>query len=208
MNILTLSALLFFFDSLICSNAFAVRRTMTMKRGRGSFGKEFDEGISGSKPSKSSAGMSDSVGSSSSRWVPVQGMTSIKDLPTEEGKVKLIDTMAEALKNGATNPTGAVAVIKYGSATYCTAVACSSCKIPLNKAKIVGPNDESGRDPRIVCDFCSATYNLRTGARMTSEGGNGIFGGITKALFSAQSSEALPVYALGEKDGKVLINLG
>jgi nitrite reductase/ring-hydroxylating ferredoxin subunit len=197
-----------FLGALVYSNAFSVRReAMTMKRGRGSFGKEFGEGKPAGLKSPSSAGMSDSVGSSSSRWVPVQGVTSIKDLPTEEGKVMLMDTMAEALKNGATNPTGAVAVIKYGPATYCTAVACSSCKIPLNKAKILESNDETGRDPRIVCDFCAATFNLRTGERITSKGGNGIFGGIAKALFAAQSSDNLKVYALGEKDGRVLINL-
>lgn len=178
-----------------------------MKRGRGSFEKEFGEEKPAGLKSSPGSGMSDSVGYSSSRWVPVQGVNSIKELPTEEGKVMLMDTMAPALKNGATNPTGAVAVTKYGQATYCTAVACPSCKIPLNKAKILEPSDETGRDPRIVCDFCAATFNLRTGERITSEGGNGIFGGIRKALFSAQSSDNLKVYALGEKDGKVLINL-
>ena len=193
--------------TVVCSDAFAVRRTMTMKRGRGSFGKEFGEGIGGAKPS-SSGGISSTPGAPRSQWVPVQGIASMKDLPTEEGKVKIIDTMAEGLKNGATNPTGAVAVIKYGPATYCTSVACSACKIPLNKAKIAGPSSETARDPRIICDFCAATFNLRTGQRVASEGGNGILGGITKALFSAKSAESLPVYALGEKDGKVLINLG
>jgi hypothetical protein len=43
---------------------------------------------------------------------------------------------------------------------------------------------------------------------VTSAGGGGIMSGIVKGLFSKSEVPPLPVYALGEKNGKVLINLG
>jgi nitrite reductase/ring-hydroxylating ferredoxin subunit len=155
----------------------------------------------------------DVVGSSSSskRWVPVEGLKSAKDLPTEQGKIMLVDTMAPALMDRGTNPTGAVAVVKFGpnNTLYCVSSSCASCKIPLTKAKILGPTDETGnQDPRLACDFCSATYNLRTGERVTNVQASGILGGIAKALLSAKESAPLPVYELGEAKGKVVINLG
>ena len=51
-------------------------------------------------------------------WVPVSGLTSMADLPQEENVVKLVDTMADQLINGATNPTGAVSVVNYEGKTY------------------------------------------------------------------------------------------
>lgn len=176
---------------------------MTMKRGRGSFKEEAEGGKSNVQS------MSGDIGSSSSkRWVPVQGLKSAKDLPSEQGKVILVDTMAAALMDRGTNPTGAVSVVKYGLNTYCVSSSCASCKIPLIKAKVLEPTEETGKDPRLACDFCSATYNLRTGERVTNVQASGILGGIAKALLSAQDSAPLPVYELGEAKGKVVINLG
>jgi nitrite reductase/ring-hydroxylating ferredoxin subunit len=175
-----------------------------MKRGRGSFKEE----AGGGKPNVQS--MSGDVGSISSKiWVPVAGLKSAKDLPTEQGKVVLVDTMAAALMDRGTNPTGAVSVVKYGLNTYCVSSSCASCKIPLTKAKILEPTEqETGKDPRLACDFCSATYNLRTGERVTNVQASGILGGIAKVLLSAQESAPLPVYELGEAKGKVAINIG
>merc|ERR1712232_1195483 len=120
-----------------------------------------------------------------------------------------IDTMATELIDGATNPTGAVAVANYGDKTYCFSASCPSCKIPLVKAKVYPPNDETNNaDPRLSCDFCKATFNVKTGDRLAeSAESSGIFGNVVKGLFSAQDSVPLQTYDLGEKDGKVLINL-
>jgi nitrite reductase/ring-hydroxylating ferredoxin subunit len=178
---------------------------MTMKRGRGSFREEDGGG------KQNFQSVSGDVGSSSSskRWVPVAGLKSAKDLSTiEQGKVTLVDTMAPALMDRGTNPTGAVSVIRYEQNTYCASSSCASCKIPLTKAKVLEPTDETGNDPRLACDFCSATYNLRTGERVTNVQPSGILGGIAKVLLSAQESAPLPVYELGEAKGKVVINLG
>lgn len=189
---------------------FAVKRsTISMKRGRG-LGDLANDGAGPKKTQQigSKGGMGATPNTSSS-WIPVKGMTSgIKDLPTEEGVVKLVDTMAPALMKVATNPTGAVSVIKYGSSVYCTSVGCASCQIPLNKAEVLGPTEETGTDPRICCSFCRATYNLRTGERVTTHEGGGLMGGIAQNLFSKQKAGSLPIYALGEKNGQVLINLG
>jgi nitrite reductase/ring-hydroxylating ferredoxin subunit len=166
--------------------------------------KEFDD----SKASKGMGSAANIPAGLKTTWIPVQGLTDgIPNL--EEGKVVLIDTMAKALQNGATNPTGAVAVVKYGPSVFCTSVGCASCQIPLNKADLLEPNDETdNKDPRIACSFCRATYNLKTGARVAPVDGGGLVGGLVKGLFSKQDQKSLPVYALGEKNGQVLINLG
>jgi nitrite reductase/ring-hydroxylating ferredoxin subunit len=185
--------------------AFAVRRSaMTMKRGRGSFQKEIGGSNDTGKQPKPMIG---SPATSNKQWVPVAGVKSVGDLPQQEGKVQLIDTMAQALINGATNPTGAVSVVKYGSNTYCFSSSCPSCKIPLAKAKILEPNDETNGAPRICCDFCSSTYNLKNGAKIAKAESSGLLGGIVSGLMSAQESVPLPVYELGERKGKVVINL-
>jgi len=133
----------------------------------------------------------------------------MKDMDLQEAQVQLVDTNVKALVDGATNPTGAVSVVQYKGSTYCTSASCSTCKIPMNKAKILEPNDETeNTDPRMVCDFCAATYNLRTGKRLTSAGGAGLMGGLMKGIFSKTEDDPIPVYALGEKNGKVVINLG
>lgn len=144
----------------------------------------------------------------STNWVPVSGISSMSDLPQDENKVKFVDTMADQLIDGAVNPTGAVSIINYEGKTYCFASSCSSCKIPLQKAKVLPPNEETGgSDPRISCDLCSATFNVRTGLRVEDSKGAGLLGGIVKGLMNAKDKENLATYDLGERDGKVLINL-
>ena len=115
--------------------------------------------------------------------------------------------MADQLIDGAVNPTGAVSVVNFKGNTYCFASSCPSCKVPLAKAKILDPTAETGSDPRVCCDFCSATFNVRTGDRVEDAGGAGFLGGIVKGLMSAQEKVPLATYNLGEKGGKVLINL-
>lgn len=141
-------------------------------------------------------------------WQPVKGVSSIKDLPQKENTVQVVDTMADSLVNGATNPTGAVSVVKYDDKTYCCSVSCPTCKIPLTKAKVYEPNEETnGVDPRLSCDFCKSTFNVRTGERLENAEKAGLMGGIVKGLFSASDKVPLETYDLGEKNGQVLINL-
>lgn len=176
---------------------------MTMKRGRGSFKKEVGSsgGGMGSSSSSAPAGMP-----TNRNWIKTTNK--VTDLPTEEGKVGLIETNAFLLVDKATNPNGAVSVMKYGSQTYCFSVNCPQCKIPLTKAKALPPNEETNnKDPRICCDFCKATFNIKTGEPVESQESAGFFGGIAKAVLSAQDSTPLPVYELGEKNGKVLFSM-
>jgi nitrite reductase/ring-hydroxylating ferredoxin subunit len=72
----------------------------------------------------------------------------------------------------------------------------------LTKAKVLDANEESGADARLQCDFCGATYNLRNGVPVEKEGGK-----LLGFLFSKGEKETLPVYGLGEKKGKVFINV-
>lgn len=136
-------------------------------------------------------------------WVPVSGAPTSKDLPKEKNKVTLVDTMAPSLMDGRTNPTGAVAIVNYEDQTFCFDSACASCKIPLTKSQVLEPTDETGgKDPRLQCDFCGATYNIRSGAPVEKAGGK-----LMGFLFSKQESSVLPTYGLGERDGKVFINI-
>mmetsp|Transcript_43227 Transcript_43227/g.122219 ORF Transcript_43227/g.122219 Transcript_43227/m.122219 type:complete len:209 (+) Transcript_43227:129-755(+) len=183
--------------------AFYTRRsTMTMKRGRGSFQKEIGGGGGmGSAPPSPAGGVA-----SNRNWI--QTKNTVKDLPAEEGKIGLIETGAFLLVDKATNPNGAVSVVKYGPQTYCFSVNCPKCKIPMTKAKTLPPNEETkNKAPRICCDFCKSTFNLKTGAPVTAQEGAGIFGNIAKAVMSAQDTTPLPVYELGEKNGKVLFSM-
>ncbi|KAL7500081.1 hypothetical protein ACHAWT_009043 [Skeletonema menzelii] len=135
-----------------------------------------------------------------SNWVQTS-IPSIKSLPSEKNVVKLVDTQVPSLINKQTNPTGAVSIVNYGDKTYCFSSGCASCQIPLTKGKVLEPNDETNGEARLQCDFCGATYNLRTGAPVQKEGGK-LFG----FLFSKSDAKNLPVYGLGEQGGKVFIN--
>jgi nitrite reductase/ring-hydroxylating ferredoxin subunit len=180
------------------------RSTMTMKRGRGSF-KEIDGPTPASPSSSLGGGGLGSVGGSSTNWIIVPKITS-KDLPKEEGIVSLINTQALKLVDKGTNPTGAVSVIKYGPDTFCFSVQCPSCKIPLTKAKALPPNEETGTAPRLACDFCKATFNLKTGEKVKAVQGSGLLGNIAKAVLQSKESGPLPIYMLGEKSGKILFS--
>jgi nitrite reductase/ring-hydroxylating ferredoxin subunit len=59
----------------------------------------------------------------------------------------------------------------------------------------------------LVCDFCKATYNVKTGERIADDGERGLMGNIVKSLFSATEKTPLRTYELGEKNGQVFINL-
>lgn len=140
-----------------------------------------------------------------SNWIATS-IPSLDSLPKEINTVKLVDTLVPSLIDPRTNPTGAVSIVNFqdenakGSTTYCFSASCACCKIPLTKGKVL-PAKESN-DARLQCDFCGATYNLRTGAQVEKEGGK-LFG----FLFSKSEAEKLPVYGLGEKGGKVFINI-
>lgn len=190
-----------------CSTTATTTTNLMMRRGRGSLGKEVGgAGSAGMDNSNNDSSSSSGSGVGGVNWIPIQ--VSAKSLPAEENKVGLIDTNLITMKNGQTNPTGAVSVVKYSGQTYCFAVNCPSCKIPLTKAECLPGTAESSNQPRIVCDLCKATYNLKTGAKLTSAVPNaGLLGGIAKTLFSSKESGPLPVYKLGEKGGKLLIAL-
>ena len=175
---------------------------MTMKRRPNSL-QDLQGGVGGGSTTPMGSSGPTPIGS----WYPVPGLKSMADLPREDGKIIAVDTNARSLTNSATNPTGAVAIVKSKGQVYCTNIACSSCSIPLTKAKVLPPNEETNTSPRLSCDFCSATYNLRTGERVASVESGNFFGGMVKGLFSKKESASLPVYALGEKNGKVVINL-
>lgn len=196
---------------------FAAQRTTTtnleMKRGRGQIGKEvgFESTNNNNSDNTNSKGMG-SKGSSSSggqpviNWIPISASSNL--LPTEENKVGIIDTNLPTMKNGQTNPTGAVSVIKYNDITYSFAINCPSCKIPLTKATVVESSNDSNGQPRLVCDLCKATYNIKTGEKLKSAVANpGIIGGLAKTLFSSQDTGNLKTYKLGERNGKLLIAL-
>ena len=143
-------------------------------------------------------------------WCP---MPPNQKLPSETGRVGLLDTELPTMKDSATNPTGAVAVVKaYNGQTYCFGSSCPSCKIPLTKAKVVEPPapsdenaDEDTSSPRIVCDFCKATYTLKDGSKVKSTESGGLFGGVVKSIFSSKDGGSLPMYKLGERNGKLVI---
>ena len=146
--------------------------------------------------------------SKSKNWTPVKGIQSLKDLPRDEGVIRVVDTMADLLIDGATNPTGAVSILNTGGKTYCFSASCASCKFPLLKAKVLPPSTETGNaHHRLVCDFCKATYNIKTGQRVQDDEARGLMGNIVKNLFSATEKAPLRTFELGEKNGQVFINL-
>jgi nitrite reductase/ring-hydroxylating ferredoxin subunit len=84
----------------------------------------------------------------------------------------------------------------------------------MNKAKILPP-PEAGllEAPRLSCDFCGSTFNLRTGEPVDdatkSEGAGGnMLGGMVKGLMKSRGRKPIKVYALSSDDkGRVLISL-
>eukprot|EP00586_Coscinodiscus_wailesii_P022981 CAMPEP_0172500278 /NCGR_PEP_ID=MMETSP1066-20121228/136367_1 /TAXON_ID=671091 /ORGANISM="Coscinodiscus wailesii, Strain CCMP2513" /LENGTH=172 /DNA_ID=CAMNT_0013274421 /DNA_START=303 /DNA_END=821 /DNA_ORIENTATION=+ len=169
---------------------------MTMRKGRKSLRKT----VGGLSPPASS-----SSPAMNKNWMAIP---SLKTLPKEQGEVKLVETFVETLKDPRTNPNGAVSVVNYGGQTYCLSSSCSSCKIPLTKAKILEANEETGgKDPRIACDFCGSTYNIRTGEPVAdAEANRGLVGGVMKGIFSKNEKTSLATYDLGERNGAVMIS--
>ncbi|KAG7368720.1 hypothetical protein IV203_031463 [Nitzschia inconspicua] len=187
------------------SNNAASPTQLSMARGRGSFQKEFQDPPRSSSSSSSSGGMV--TPTSAGNWLNTK--KSVKELPEEDGKVKLLDTGAFLLINKQTNPGGAVSIMKYKGETYCFDANCPKCKIPMTKAYPLPPNEETNNQaPRVACDFCQSTYSLKTGKKLKSQEPKGIFGGIAKAVLGAsQDSDPLKTYQLGEKNGKIMFNL-
>lgn len=187
------------------NNAFRNTETELMAKGRRSLRKTVKSGANARGVNPMGGEMETAK---RTNWVPVKGISSMKELPQEENKVKFVDTYADKLTEGATNPTGAVSVVNYEGKTYCFSSSCTSCKVPLTKAQVFPPNEETGNTvPRLSCDFCKATYNIRTGERVENAGKPGLMGGVVSGLFGAQDKVPLPTYDLGEKSGQVLINL-
>lgn len=161
-------------------------------------------GVGGDKRSKpqSIAGSEPSQGATAkSNWAQTT-IPSISSLPQEKDSVQLVETNVPSLVDKNTNPAGAVSIVNHGDKTYCFSSSCASCKIPLAKAAVLDGNDETGDDARLQCDFCGATYNLRTGEPVTKEGGK-----LMGFLFSKSKDVPLPVYGLGVQGGKVFINV-
>lgn len=137
-------------------------------------------------------------------WIPTE--VSTKSLPSTDNTVGLIETNLPTLKNAQTNPAGAVAVTKFDKTVYCFDVQCPSCRIPLTKAAVT--TNENG-EAVLVCDFCKSTYQLEKGGERSEKSAvePGFLGSVAMKVFSAQKSQPLRMYKLGEKKGKVLISL-
>ena len=215
-SILLLCALLSFAGSIYAFSTMGVptrRSTMTMKRGGG--GRGMKKNMLVDKPasgigSASASGSSDTAGLSSTKWI--QTPLSKNELSkVQDRKVSLLDTNVPKLKDGLTNPTGAVSVAKSNGETFCFSSSCPSCKIPLTKAKILGPSSSRPSSSAVACDFCKSAYDLKSGKKIEvspEEAGGGLFAGIAQNLFKAQgNNDPLKLYQLGEKDGKLLISL-
>jgi len=211
--------LMFLIGSIVTTSAFIVTPTydghsiihtsLMMAKGRKGSLRKNVAGSNKTGGGKSLGGVGKGATGKKMNWLPVKGISSADDLPTEDegNMIKVADTYADVLMDGATNPNGAVCIIAYGGKTYCTAVNCSTCKIPLNKAILYEPNDETGDEPRLCCNFCKATFNLRTGALVENAEKAGIVGGVVSGLFSASTKTPLKTYELGEKNGQIVINL-
>ncbi|GMI03885.1 hypothetical protein TrVE_jg2543 [Triparma verrucosa] len=135
----------------------------------------------------------------------------VADLPNEDGDVVLLETNQQQLIDKGTNPAGAVCVGKFDSKLYSFQVNCECCKVPMNKAVLLPPSEETKGAPRLSCNFCGATYNLKTGAPLDDAKGDGVggnmFGGIVKNLMSSQARKNIKVFALAEDKGNVMINI-
>ena len=136
-------------------------------------------------------------------WYTIPATT--KDLPKDSNTIAVIDTELQSLKNGQTNPTGAVCVGTHNSQTYSFQVNCPSCQIPLTKAKIVDANDSD----ILVCDFCKSSFDLKDNGKQLEESvesNPGLFGSLAKNLFSANKEKTdLKMYNLGDKNGKLVL---
>mmetsp|Transcript_22023 Transcript_22023/g.52417 ORF Transcript_22023/g.52417 Transcript_22023/m.52417 type:complete len:218 (-) Transcript_22023:118-771(-) len=199
---------------LCVANAFAPmgittkRSAISMRRGRGSGLKKELNDDSPRSPSSSSSSFTGGMGKSPSGTSWLDTKKSVKELPTEDGEIKLIETGAFLLVNKQTNPGGAAATAKYGGEMFCFDANCPQCKVPLSKSKILPPNDETkNKAPRIACDLCKYTYNIKTGEQLEAEESTGFLGGIAKSILGSQEGGDLPTYQLGEKNGRIMFTM-
>mmetsp|Transcript_8764 Transcript_8764/g.25989 ORF Transcript_8764/g.25989 Transcript_8764/m.25989 type:complete len:219 (+) Transcript_8764:165-821(+) len=147
-----------------------------------------------------------SASGSGTNWLNTN--KSVKELPTEDGKVVLLETGAFLLVNKQTNPGGAASTVKYGGETYCFQANCPQCQIPMIKAKVLPPNDETAnKAPRVSCDLCKSTYNMKTGEKLEAAETAGLFGGIAKSVLGSKDGGNLATYKLGEKNGKIMFTM-
>jgi len=184
------------------------KRSAIFMKGRrgGGLKKELGDSPSSSTSSSSSGFAGGKSSGSNSNWLNTN--KSVKELPAEEGKVTLIETGAFLLVNKQTNPGGAAAVVKYGGETFCFEANCAQCKVPMTKAKILAPNDETNnKAPRVACDLCKYTYNLKTGDKVESAESTGFLGGIAKSVLGSQEGGNMETYQLGEKNGKIMFTM-
>jgi len=144
-------------------------------------------------------------------WISMPASAS--ELSTmKDGQIKLFDTNAITIKNSMTNPTAAVSVLQYNGDTYCFSHACPSCQIPMSKGKVL-PATSSRPTPLLACSFCKSAYDLKTGQKqmdVTAQeiDGGGIFAGLAQSLFkSTGKTDPMPMYKLGERDGKLVVKL-
>ena len=81
-------------------------------------------------------------------------------------------------------------------------------QIPLTKSKILAPNEETkNKAPRISCDLCKYTYNLKSGEQLEAAEATGLFGGIAKSILGSQEGGDLSTYELGEKNGRIMFTM-
>jgi nitrite reductase/ring-hydroxylating ferredoxin subunit len=78
----------------------------------------------------------------------------------------------------------------------------------MTKAKVLPPNDETdNKSPRLTCDLCKSTYNLKTGQKLEASETAGFLGGIAKTVLNSQDSGDMDTYQLGEKNGKIMFTM-
>jgi len=183
------------------------RSELYMRRGRGSGLKRELDGDSSSSSSFTGGNGMGGGATGGTNWLDTN--KSVKELPTEEGKVAMIETGAFLLVDKGTNPGGAAATVKYGGDVFCFEAACPQCKVPMLKAKVLPPNEETdNKSPRVSCDLCKSTYNLKTGEKLEAAESTGFLGGIAKAVLGAnEETDVMAVYQLGQKDGKIMFNM-
>jgi nitrite reductase/ring-hydroxylating ferredoxin subunit len=78
----------------------------------------------------------------------------------------------------------------------------------MSKSKVLPPNDETdNKAPRVSCDLCKSTYDLKNGNKLEPVGNTGVLGGIAKAVLGSKDGGSLSTYQLGEKNGKIMFTM-
>ena len=103
---------------------------------------------------------------------------------------------------------------RFDEKLFAFAVGCECCKIPLTESKLLPPDDKEtvnstckSTDPRLICAFCGACYNLRTGKPLPDAVGaektGNMLGGFTRNSMKAER-KGMRVFELAEEKGMVL----